>query len=77
MHYSHLSAGGFEPPNKFSEMEAIDRISIFRAGLLGKRGSLFLRMGRGGGAVFFVKNKIKYEILMTKNVYKQKCFSLP
>ena len=67
--HSHLSAGGFEPPNKFSEMEAIDRISIFRAGLLGKRGSLFLRMGRGG-AVFFVKNILKSEILMTKNVYK-------
>ena len=67
--HSHLSAGGFEPPNKFSEMEAIDRISIFRAGLLGKRGSLFLRMGRGE-AVFFVKNILKSEILMTKNVYK-------
>ena len=69
--HSHLSAGGFEPPNKFSEMEAIDRISIFRAGLLGKRGSLFLMMERkGGGAVFFVKNILKSEILMTKNVYK-------
>ena len=48
----------------------LDRISVFRGGLLGKRGWPFL-----GGCWFFIKNKLKSEI-MTKNVYKQKCFSL-
>ena len=48
----------------------LDRISVFRRGLLGKRGSSFL-----GGLLMLHENKLKSEI-MTKKVYKQKCVSL-
>ena len=41
----------------------LDRISIFRGGLLGKRGWTF-----SGGCSFYIKNKLKSEI------YKQKYF---
>ena len=38
---------------KFSKGGGLDRISIFRGGLLGKRGDFFEGgMGGGGGAVF-------------------------
>ena len=36
-------------------------VSVFRAGLLGKRGGTFL--GGGGVWSFYIKNKLKWEIL--------------
>ena len=50
---------GVEPPVKFSKMEGegLDRTSVFRGGLLGKRGDCFQ-----GGCNFYVKNKLKSEI---------------
>ena len=51
--------GGVEPPVKFSKMEGegLDRTSIFRGGLLGKRSDCFQ-----GGCNFYIKNKLKSEI---------------
>ena len=41
--------GGIEPPTKFSERGHLTyRISIFRGGLLGKKGWLFFWGGEGG-----------------------------
>ena len=35
---SPLSVGGIEPPNKFTKMGGLHRISLFRGALLGKMG---------------------------------------
>ena len=50
-----LGAGGgaVDPPAKFSK-KGFDRISIFRVGLLGKRGDLF-----SGGCSIYIKNNMK------------------
>ena len=51
---SHLSAGGVEPPTKFSRREGgLGRTFIFRGELLGKRGVTFLRKG---GYNVYIKN---------------------
>ena len=34
-----------EPPAKFSKWEGLDRTSVFRLGLLGKKGENFFRAG--------------------------------
>ena len=51
----------------------LDRISVFRGGLLRKKVLIFFR-----GVVDFTKkkNKLKSETFNDKKVYKQKCFSL-
>ena len=52
---SLLSAGGVEPPTKFSRREGgLGRTFIFRGELLGKRGVTFLR--RGGHNVYIKNN---------------------
>ena len=60
---------GVEPPTKFSKRRGLDRIPIFRGGLLGKGGGVtFFR-----GCSFYIKDKLKSEILKyvtTKKVYK-------
>ena len=51
---------GLEPPTQFSKKKKgvrLERISIFREGLLGKWGWPFL-----GGCSFYIKNKLKSEI---------------
>ena len=45
--------GVVDPPAKFSK-KGFDRISIFRVGLLGKRGDLF-----SGGCSIYIKNNMK------------------
>ena len=57
--------GGVNLLPNFHNGGGLDRASIFRGGLLGKR-----------GCNFYIKNKMKSEILMAKEVHKQKCFSL-
>ena len=50
--------GGVEPPMKFSKGGGLGRISIFRGGLLGKRGDFFQGgMGGGGVCVQFLHKK--------------------
>ena len=49
------------------EEGGLDRISIFRGGLLGKRAYR--------GCSFYIKNKLKSETFNDKKVYKQKFFS--
>ena len=57
--------GRVEPPTKlFSKREGLDRISIFRGGLLGMRGWPF-----SGGCNFHIKHKLNSEIFNDK-----KCF---
>ena len=55
---------GVEHPTKFSKMGGLGRISVFRAGLPGKRG--WLISGRGEGYSFYIKNKLKPEIFNDK-----------
>lgn len=53
--------GGIKPSTKFSK-GGDDRISIFKGGLLGKRGELFQE-------VQFLHKKIQFEIINDKNVF--------
>ena len=64
-----LGVGEGEPPDKFSKREdvGLDRTLIF------KRGMTFLRE-EVGGCCFYIKNKLKSEILNDKKVYKQNVF---
>ena len=57
-------------PN-FQKDGGLDRVSIFREGLLGKREVTFLRKGC---SFYLKKKKLKY--LAIKKFCKQKCFSL-
>ena len=67
-----LSAGEVAPPTQFSKRgEGIDRISVFRGWLLGKRGGGDFFQG---GCNFYIKNKLTSEMFDDKKVYKQ-CFS--
>ena len=53
--------GGF--PIKFSKRGGgLESMSIFRGGVLGKRGSTFFRCGSS----FYIKNKLKSEIFIYK-----------
>ena len=61
--------GEVEPPIKFLKRRAW-RISIFRGGLLGKKGWPFL----GGGFSFYIKNKLKSEIFNGKSLKVYKMF---
>ena len=65
--YPAISAGErrVEPPTKFSESRWLDKISIFREKLLGKRRWLFQRELQ-----FLPKNKQKFGIFSNKKVYK-------
>ena len=54
-----FSAEGIEPPTKYSK-KGLERVSIFRGMLLGKRGWPCSR--RGHGLQFLHKNKLKSEI---------------
>ena len=55
--------GGGEPLIKFSKRgEGLDRSSVFRGGLLGKRGVTFFR----GGCNFSTKNKLESGIFNDK-----------
>ena len=65
-----LSGGGdWDSDQIFKKGGGLDRISIFRGQLLGKRGWPFQ-----GGCRFYRKSKLKSEYLMTKKVYQQKVF---
>ena len=69
--HSPLSArgeGGVKPLTKNWEL---DRSSIFRGRCCERGSDLFLR-----GCNFYIKNKLKSEIISDKN-YKQKYFALP
>ena len=60
---------GVEPPTKFSKKgEVLDKISIFRVGLLVKRAVVFFK---GWGCSFYIKN-MKY--LMTKKSINKNAF---
>ena len=59
----------------FRKRGELDRISILRGRVLGKRGWLFWEAwSRGWRLQFCHEKNLKY--LMTKNFMKQKCFSL-
>ena len=64
VHPPPLSAEGVEPPTKFSE----------RGGLAGPQLLEGVTSFRGSGN-FYVKDKLKSEILIAKKLYKQKYFS--
>ena len=64
-----LERRGVKPPTKFLKRGLTG--SQFLEGLLEKGGDICQ-----GGLPFSHKNKLKSENLMTKNVYKQNCFSL-
>ena len=49
----------------------LDRISIFRGELLGKRGWTF-----SGGCSFYIKNKLKSKIFNENKIMKENAFSL-
>ena len=59
-----------EPPTSFQKGEGLDRTSIFKGGLLGKKGGdLF----QGSGCNFYIKNELKSEkYLMTKKKFINK-----
>ena len=61
--------GGFESPTNFSKSGRLDRISIFRGGLLGTRGDFFQ-----GVCSFYIKNKLKSQILIDKKSLSAKMF---
>ena len=64
--------GGGEHPTRFSKKgEGLDRISIFRGVLLGKRRVTLFR----GGCSFYIENKLKSEIFNDKKVNKKRFFS--
>ena len=68
--YTPLSAGGLNLLPNFQK-RGPDRIWIFRGRLLEKRGDFFLQGGRGYS--FYIKNKLKSEILNDKKKnYNQK-----
>ena len=72
LHSVHpLSPGGLSLLANFQK-KGPDKISIFRGKLLEKRGWHF---GAGGGRdrSFYIKNKIKSEILNDEKNYKPKC----
>ena len=64
-----LGGRGLASDQIFKKMR-LDRISVFRGGLLERRGDYL----QDGG--FYIKNRLKSEIFNNKKVYKQKCFSL-
>ena len=53
------------------QIGGLERISILKGGLLGKRGWPF-----SGGCSFYIKSVVKFETFNDKKVHKQKCFSL-
>ena len=65
-------SGGNEPPTKFSKRGGLDRMSIFRGGLLRKRRMTLFREG----CSFYIKNKLKSEILNGKKVNLNFFFSV-
>ena len=74
LHSVHsLSPEGLSLLPNFQKM-GFDRISIFRGRLLEKRGQLFWA-GGGRDRSFYIKNKLKSEILNDKKNYKPKCLS--
>ena len=67
---------GGEPPTEFTKSGVLHRISIFRGGLLGKKGVTFFRGGVWGYS-FYIKNKLKSEIFNDKkSLYTKMFFSI-
>ena len=58
-------------PN-FEKGGGVDKISIFRGGMLVKREVIF----SGKGCSFYIKNKLKYEVFNDKKSLQTKVFSL-
>ena len=60
--------GGVERPTSYQIFKKgrLDRISVLRGGLLEKSGLTFFR---GELVVFFIKNKLKSEIVTDKKLY--------
>ena len=64
-----LGVGGLCLQPHFQNREGLDRISIFRGGLLEKRGVTFFK-----GCSFFIEIKLKSEIFNNKNNLLTKMF---
>ena len=65
-----VSPGGVKPPTKCLKWgRGLDRTSILRGGLLGRRGWIFQ-----GGRSFYIKNKLKSEIFNNKTFTNKNVF---